>query len=187
MRPPPLTFLRSNLVFCPLCHPRYLLLFHHPLHESLPSPSHPSFTFIQTLRLSPFLFFFYGWVCCFGVNVWENNEERDVFNVLNARVSSLRFPLLTSSFIVFAQILFFLFTFFFYASSFSYCKCFLVLYAFHLFHVPKEKENCKNNNNNYVINKYNVSTKFNYVFCILFKLKQLRVLDVELNNIRLVL
>lgn len=131
MRPPPLTFLRSNLVFCPLCHPRYLLLFHHPLHESLPSPSHPSFTFIQTLRLSPFLFFFYGWVCCFGVNVWESNEERDVFNVLNARVSSLRFPLLTSSFIVFAQILFFLFTLFFYmrrvfpiVNVFCYCMRF---------------------------------------------------------------
>lgn len=134
MRPPPLTFLRSNLIFCPLCHPRYLLLFHHPLHESLPSPSHPSFTFIQTLRLSPFLFFFYGWVCwvcCFGVNVWESNEERDVFNVLNARVSSLRFPLLTSSFIVFAQILFFLFTLFFYmrrvfpiVNVFCYCMRF---------------------------------------------------------------
>lgn len=64
-----------------------------------------------------------------------------------------------------------------------FCYCI----AFYLFHVPKEKENCNNNNNNYVINKYNVSTKFNYVFCILFKLKQLRVLDVELNNIRLVL
>lgn len=169
MRPPPLTFLRSNLVFCPLCHPRYLLLFHHPLHESLPSPSHPSFTFIQTLRLSPFLFFFYGWVYCFGVNVWESNEERDVFNVLNARVSSLRFPLLTSSFIVFAQILFFLSTFFFYTRRvFPIVNVFvnLLLYAFYLFHVPKEKENCNNNNSNYVINKYNVSTKFNYVFCL---------------------
>lgn len=144
MRPPPLTFLRSNLVFCPLCHPRYLLLFHHPLHESLPSPSHPSFTFIQTLRLSSFLFFFYGWVCCFGVNVWESNEERDVFNVLNARVSSLSSSYEFLHRIRSNSILSFYF-FFLYASSFSYCKCFLLLYAFYLFHVPKEKENCDNN------------------------------------------